>query len=82
MVAGAGTAARAGLGAAVAGAGTAARAGLGAAHVAFAHCEDAIGLGTRVPDNNVFHIIEREGVSSIDVDKKFLVSLLVARCVR
>ena len=46
---------------------TAARAGVerGAAHVAIAQSEVVIGLGTRVPDYNVLHIIEREGVTSI-----------------
>ena len=69
-----------GAGLAVADAGTAAGAGLGAVHVAIAHSEDTIGLGTRVPDNNLLNNIEREGVASINVGKKFLVSLLVARC--
>ena len=55
----------------------AARAGVGAVHVTIAQSKGAIGLGTRVPDYNVLHIIEREGVASIDEGKKFLVSLLV-----
>jgi hypothetical protein len=33
-------------------------------------------------DNDVLHIIECKCVTSIDVSKKFLISLLVARCVR
>jgi len=59
-----------------------ARAGLGAAHVALSHSKSTIRLGTRVLDDNVVHIIECKCVTSIDVNKKFLVSLLVARCVR
>ena len=60
----------------------AARASLGAARVALAHSEGTIRLGTRVPDDNVLHVIECKGVTSVDMSKKFLVSLLVPRCVR
>ena len=63
----------------VPGARSAARAGVGVAHVAMAQSEGTIWLGTRIPDDNVLYIIERECVANIDVVKKFFVSLLVAR---
>jgi hypothetical protein len=60
----------------------AARAGVGTARVAIAKCERTQGFGTRKPDDDVLYGFQGEGVTSIDVGKKFLVSLLVARCVR
>jgi hypothetical protein len=60
----------------------AASAGVGTACVAIAKCEHTQRLGTRKPDDDVLYGFQRESVTSIDVGKKFLVSLLVAICVR
>ena len=60
----------------------AARADVGTARVAIAKCEGTQGFRTRKPDDDVLYGCQRESVNSIDVGKKFLVSLLEARCVR
>ena len=60
----------------------AARAGVGTARVAIVKCERTQGFGTRKPDDGVLYGFRRESVTSIDVGKKFLGRLLVARCVR
>jgi hypothetical protein len=66
------------------GAGTvsAARACVGTACVAIAKCERTHGFGTRKPDDVMLHAFQRESVTSINVGKKFLAGVLVARCVR
>ena len=59
-----------------------ARAVVGTPQVAIAKCERTQGVGTRKPDDDVLYGLQRESVTSVDVGKKFLVSFLVARCVR
>ena len=60
----------------------AARAGMGTACVAIAKCEHTERLGTRKPDDDALYGFQRESVTSIDVGKKFLASLMVASYVR
>ena len=46
-----------------------------------AECKRTHGFGTREPDDDVLHRVNRESVANVDVGKKHLVGFLVARCV-
>jgi hypothetical protein len=46
-----------------------------------AECKRTHGFGTREPDDDVLHRVNRESIANVDVGKKHLVGFLVARCV-